>query len=98
MHEILLHFPVRASETKLDCRAGLFHLGINSHPILSRFIGNQNSTHDRNRVSASLLFDFYLAAAEATAAYVLSLRLFVTMCTRLLNIVLLAYGVNRIRA
>lgn len=39
----------------------------------------------------------YVSAGEATAAYVLSLRVFVTVCTCLINIVLVASGVNRLR-
>lgn len=39
----------------------------------------------------------YLAAAEATASYILSLRVFVTVCTCVVNIVLVGYGVNRMR-
>ena len=39
----------------------------------------------------------YISAGEATAAYVLSLRVFVTVCTCLVNIVLVGHGVNRLR-
>ncbi len=39
----------------------------------------------------------YISAGEATAAYVLSLRVFVTVCTCIVNIVLVSYGVNRLR-
>ncbi len=39
----------------------------------------------------------YMASGQATAAYVLSLRIFVTVCACVFNIVLVSYGVNRLR-
>tara|TARA_B100001094_G_C18151379_1_gene783864 strand:+ start:1359 stop:1946 length:588 start_codon:yes stop_codon:yes gene_type:complete len=105
---VVLYFVNMAryrAETQLDAMAGMVVSTVMALIMIPFFLDLLET--QTNLATAMMLIHMfcvmiivcghYLAAAEATASYVLSLRVFVTVCTCVVNIVLVGYGVNRMR-
>ena len=100
-----MHIAHYKADTQLDAMAAMLGSTVLALVIIPFFLDLLQSTTPFStaimiiHVFCIILIvcGHYVAAGEATAAYVLSLRLFVTVVTCLVNIILIAYCINRLR-